>query len=1466
MPPSTEQFLKDLERSNLLQTGLVGRIRSRVAESKSPVDAFRAAKGLVDKGLITPWQARQLLAGRHAFYLGRYRLMDRVGKGGMGVVFKAQHAMMDRTVALKVMSHQLLKNPRAVARFNREVKTAAALNHNNIIAAYDADAVGNTHFLVMEFADGQDLNQFLRSNGPMSVPAACECAMQAAEGLGHAYRQGMVHRDIKPVNLIVTWNKETDRPLVKILDMGLARFVSEAREEGGVTKLGQTIGTPDYIAPEAASNFKKADIRADIFSLGCSLFKLLTGRLPFGGDNTMEKLLARSTRDAPLLRTYRPDVSAELEVVVAKMLARNPDERQQTPAEVVQELSQFAASTTGQMQSLDVFRNLHAIPDPTRSKIEPDADSSLDEFIGDFSSAPLRDDAPRGEAAGVNDTLGLAPDDESSASVELPKQDTKAAKQAAKAAAAAQVAAKPAEGKKPSEAKTGKTSGVAPPLADGEDGAQAPPEMAAAELGAVEVIPTSLPERPKRMVGKVKAGGWDSSLMVWGTAALVLLIFIGGLLMYFLNRQSGDQIFAEAEKDYNGGSYGQAIHKFDQFLKAFPNHAEVSTARVHQGMASMRQAVDAGGDFGKHLELAQEVLERIDREKAFELAKNELIVLLPRLSKGLADQAAQVKNPDLVVKARQALSLVDKYVKKEDRPATLLTDIDDSLKRTEHLLAQSAALDKAVADIRAAVADQKSEQAYAVRRQLLKEYPKLISDETLAKATLEVTAAQKAAVKVVGEPRAAETGEQASPLLASQALVGRTGAAAAGVEGEIVAALAGGSAFALSAKDGSVLWRRHVGADTSFVPQPVGKGRGGDRLVVDAAHQELLRVSGNDGKLLWRQNCGGPIDSEPVIFEKQALVATASGTLTRIDLETGQALGQIVLPQPLPVGPGVNARQGLLYQVGDHSNLYVLSAADGQCQEAFYVGHAGDTIRTPPIVLAGQQGYAYVVLAENRTAQDSVLRVLQADENGLNLRQVDEIPVPGHIHAPPLLEGRMLHVVSDRGAVYSFEIGTPDQPRPLSNVLSNPATSPEHVVRFAALRQGQLFIADQQFTRYDYQPARQRLDVKYRHDQGDTFMQPLEQLGDYVFTTRRRAGTPGVTVAAVRAEDGVKAWETHLASPVVGASAGAGEQPAVAFNASGGAFVVNGKSREAQAIETLEGAVRSDLPKALEPGSPVLSLGAGVVALGGGAGWDRMLLVAPQAKSPARWLTLPSGTAMASAPVAFRGGILAPLDNGQVSLLDAKSGQPALNPFQPSLQAGAQPLWKSPGAASDQEFVITDGRTMVYRVGVDEQPQPHLTALSQTEVSTPLASPTVVAGNTAYAVDTSGVLVSFALPDLSASPNAHPGGQVTWGPMTAGERVLVGDSNNQLTCLDGQQQRVWQSPLTHGRPVGSPLVQGGSLILASAAGVVWKLDAASGQEQASVETGRPLSAGPVLWGDRLLLPGQDGHLHQLAIP
>ncbi len=265
----------------------------------------------------------------------RYRILGVLGAGGMGTVFQAEHRLMERAVALKVMRKELMDRPAAVERFRQEVKAAARLAHPNIVTAHDADQAGDVHFLVMEFVKGTSLDRVLEA-GPQPVRDACDWVRQAALGLQHAHERGMVHRDIKPANLL-----RTPEGQIKILDFGLARFVSESAAAGSVTPVGAVVGTPDYVAPEQAYDPRQADIRADIYSLGCTLYHLLAGRPPFPGGTVLQKLMAHQERRPQPLTELRADLPAGLASMVERMLAKNPAQRYQTPAEVVEALTPF---------------------------------------------------------------------------------------------------------------------------------------------------------------------------------------------------------------------------------------------------------------------------------------------------------------------------------------------------------------------------------------------------------------------------------------------------------------------------------------------------------------------------------------------------------------------------------------------------------------------------------------------------------------------------------------------------------------------------------------------------------------------------------------------------------------------------------------------------------------------------------------------------------------------------------------------------------------------------------------------------------------------------------------------------------------------------------------------------------------------------------------------------------------------
>ncbi len=273
--------------------------------------------------------------------LGQYQLLEKLGQGGMGTVYTARHAKLDRVVALKMLSKHQMADDRAVGRFEREMKAVGRLDHPNVVRATDAGEHQGTPFLVMEYVDGCDLGELVRRLGPLPVADACELTRQAAQGLQAAHEHGLVHRDVKPSNLMLTRTGE-----LKILDLGLARFQADRPTGEEMTATGQAMGTADYMAPEQASDSRTADIRADIYSLGCTLYKLLSGHAPFSGPqyrSNFEKMMAHVQQPVPPIRDHRADVPDELAAVLERMLAKDLDQRYTTPADVAEALAPLCA-------------------------------------------------------------------------------------------------------------------------------------------------------------------------------------------------------------------------------------------------------------------------------------------------------------------------------------------------------------------------------------------------------------------------------------------------------------------------------------------------------------------------------------------------------------------------------------------------------------------------------------------------------------------------------------------------------------------------------------------------------------------------------------------------------------------------------------------------------------------------------------------------------------------------------------------------------------------------------------------------------------------------------------------------------------------------------------------------------------------------------------------------------------------
>jgi serine/threonine protein kinase len=336
-PEWLRQFIKALvERSILSAADAWPAVQAVPAAERG--DAQKLGQALARRGTLSWFQAALLSQGKaDQLVLGNYVLLDKIGQGGFGTVFKARHRRMQRIVALKVLLPELMRDPQVLQRFQREVETAAKLTHPNIVTAYDADEARGAHFLAMEFVDGSDLGRMLKKHGPAPPPQAIDYIVQAARGLGHAHAAGIVHRDVKPNNLLLASNG-----VVKVSDLGLARLTQAGPVSGpdALTSTKSIMGTADYMAPEQALSTKTVDHRADIYSLGCTLYTLLTARPIYAGGTALEILLGH--REAPIPQL--PGHAVFLQGIFARMVAKLPENRYPSMAHVAADLERLGTA------------------------------------------------------------------------------------------------------------------------------------------------------------------------------------------------------------------------------------------------------------------------------------------------------------------------------------------------------------------------------------------------------------------------------------------------------------------------------------------------------------------------------------------------------------------------------------------------------------------------------------------------------------------------------------------------------------------------------------------------------------------------------------------------------------------------------------------------------------------------------------------------------------------------------------------------------------------------------------------------------------------------------------------------------------------------------------------------------------------------------------------------------------------
>ncbi len=419
---TTSKLVDLLRRSNLVEEAKLTAFLEKVTREHGEAvleDQNRLADLLIADNLVTRWQADKLLAGKHkGFRLGKYKLLGQIGKGGMSSVYLAEHELMKRRVAIKVLPRHRVNDSSYLERFRLEARAVAKLDDPNIVRAYDIDNEGDTHYIVMEYVDGQDLHQIIVGQGPLDYDTAADYIAQVANGLQHAHEMGLVHRDIKPANCLVD-----KHGTVKLLDLGLAKLNEDDQASLTMANEENVLGTADYLAPEQALNSHEADSRSDIYSLGCTLYFLLTGNPPFPEGSISERLLKHQTARPESIFKARPDAPASLVEICEIMMSKKPADRFQSAGEVAQQLKGWLADRGrslggGTVEERDsaassgvgsgVFTRFSLGVPPGSSKKAPSG-SSRTVSVSDRDTKKLDD---KGSGGGQDEEIGLAPLDE----------------------------------------------------------------------------------------------------------------------------------------------------------------------------------------------------------------------------------------------------------------------------------------------------------------------------------------------------------------------------------------------------------------------------------------------------------------------------------------------------------------------------------------------------------------------------------------------------------------------------------------------------------------------------------------------------------------------------------------------------------------------------------------------------------------------------------------------------------------------------------------------------------------------------------------------------------------------------------------------------------------------------------------------------------------------------------------------
>ncbi len=961
---------------------------------------------------------------------------------------------------------------------------------------------------------------------------------------------------------------------------------------------------------------------------------------------------------------------------------------------------------------------------------------------------------------------------------------------------------------------------------------------------------------------------WDSPLLLLGGGALLLLVFVGVIVLFSLNRRSGDEVLAEAEADYRAGSYTQAIHKYQRFLKDFPKHPQAGVTRVRLGLAQIRQTLS--GDWMEVWQATRGVLEEIAVLPDFHPeADAELTAVLPQIGEGLAASAFERADAERIAAAEQVLAAIRRYVPRESRPSKKIADIENLLQLAQRRIAlnqeRSAALDK----IREARARDAADEAYEIRRRLVRQFPPLADDQEIAAEMSgmcdslrdRVARERLPSVPVESEPEPQQVEETAFFALLRD---GRAPIA----QDQFLLIEAEGCVFCLEAATGRLVWQRYVGNSApnglppTELPQVEASG-GRAAVLLDHRRHALVWVDSATGKEIRAIKMPGETVWGPRLVNDAILVGGADSGWFVVDAATGEGLRAIRFPVAVRLPPAFSsspddALGSLWFAAAEHSYVFALSESGAETEGVIYTGHDRGALVLPPVIMD-----RYLLLPEVLRNDASRLVVWSWDGEG-GADRVQQLALSGRLAGPLQVAGNRLLLETADADVIVFELRG-DPKTPLVRIAEGKTASPKslgtdwEVPRYVLLESGILLAADTALTRFDLQAAASRIVPQWVAAENLPALQPPRLVGDVVLHAYRRVGEAGVFAAAVSVKDGSFYWETRLADPM--SLPPRLENGALRTATVGGSVCLlplEGATGSAGTMPVRLAARQIDAAaEAVSRGSrtihrtPLPAPGIEAAAAEG----DREITIreADAASPKVRRIPLPMEVA---GPIASLGReLVVPLRNGSLARVDWTSGRLSGDAYQTPTPPGQSVRWTLVLALPDHRVAAAreDGRLWLLSTADGGWNTQH-----ELSFQAALVPPAAVLTTHLFALDTERRLRAVNLQTGETALSETLDERPVWGPFSVGERVWLGTPNGDVLAWDDQPARVADKALGEMPWVGPPVAWRNYLLTASRRGELLLLQPNEGAIVERLTLGGVPIVAPAVWQNWAIVGLRDG--------